>query len=448
MRRRSRTGLLRRRLRQDLREADFGRRRFRLRGGPARGRLEDAGRAFLEGFNEAVAGPGGDRLGEALAGVPGELRGFAAEGAGMGCALLDLVTLSRGRRLRALLDGPAADYPHLVHAGTGRAFAHLRLRPWHLLRAGDPLLRWLALDGYGFHQGFFHADRAVGAQTVESGFGGPRRAVRDQGLGRALWFHECADPEAVALRVAEFPAGRRADLWAGVGLAATYAGGCDPGDLAVLAVASGSHRAHLAQGSAFAAAAHVRSGLPLPAHCESGALAFTGAPATTAAGWTGGALATLGTGGGVAAIFGEAAGPADESAATDIAAYQAWRAGIRRRWFDHMTRLTPAAAPSRNPASAQAAESVAAPLSGHALADRPAVPAPLAGHALADRPAVPAPLAGHALADSPAISAPLAEHPEHPEHPAADQHPAAGPAHFRAYPRDAADTPGESAVPA
>lgn len=358
---------------------DFGRRRFRLRGGPARGRLEDSGRAFLEGFNEAVAGPGGDRLGEALAAVPGEFRGFAAEGAGMGCAVLDLVTLSGGRRLRALLEGPAADYPHLVHVGAGAAFARLGLRPWHLLRAGEPLLRWLALDGYGFYQGFFHADRVVGAQAVEPWFGGPRRAVRDQGLGRALWFHECADPEAVALRIAEFPTGRRADLWAGVGLAATYAGGCDADELAALAVAAGSHRAHLAQGSAFAAAAHARSGLPLPAHCERGTLALAGAPAGTAAAWTDSALATLGTGGGVAAIFGEATAGAGQSAPTDIAAYQAWRAGIRRRWFDHTTRLTPAAAPA--PLIGQR---VAEPSVAGAFVPDAAAPAPLAWQRVAE----------------------------------------------------------------
>lgn len=331
MRRRTWTGPLGRRLRRDLREADFGRRRFRLRGGPARERLEDAGRAFVEGFNEAVAGPGGDRLAEALAQVPEEFRGFAVEGAGAGCALLDLVTLSGGRRLRGLLEGPGKDFPHPVHLGVGRAFAQAHVRTWRTLRAGDPVLRWTALDGAGFHQGFFHADRVVGEQAVEAGVRGVRRAVRDQGLGRALWFHECADPEGVALRVAEFPPGRRADLWAGVGLAATYIGGCDEDELAALAAASGTFRAHLAQGSAFAAAAHVRSGLTLPKHCEIGAPALTGASAGTVAGWADGQRSALGD-------------------ATDIAAYQAWRAAVRRRWAEHAGRVTPAADASADPA--------------------------------------------------------------------------------------------------
>lgn len=328
MSRRGRAGTVGRRLRQDLETVDFGRRRFRLRGGPARKQLEDSGRAFLEGFNEAVAGAGGDHLSGALAAIPGDFRGFAYEGAAIGCAVLDLMTLSGGRRLRALLAGPGQAYPHLVHVGVGWAFARLRLRPWMALRAGDPLLRWLACDGFGFHQGFFHADRVVGRQHVESGLSGVRRHVRDQGLGRALWFHECADPEGVALRIAEFPASRRQDLWSGIGLAATYAGGCTGDELAALAEfaaaslpvdGSGpvlSARAHLAQGAAFAAAARLRSGLPLPTHVLAGARILTGAEAPVAAAWTDAALPEPGT-------------------RPDGAAYQAWRAGIRQRWARH-----------------------------------------------------------------------------------------------------------------
>src|SRR2546429_76531 len=80
----------------------------------------------------------------------------------------------------------------------------------------DPLLRWLAWDGFGFHQGFFHADRVVGGRVLERGLTADQRAIRDQGLGRSLWFHECADPEGIVLRVNEFARDRRADLWAGV----------------------------------------------------------------------------------------------------------------------------------------------------------------------------------------------------------------------------------------
>ena len=253
----------------------------------------------------------------------------------MGCALLDLLTLSRGRRLRELLEGAGADYPHLIHVGVGWAFGKLRLRPWRGLRAGDPLLHWLAWDGFGFYQGFFDSDRVVAEQRVERGLGSRQRAVRDQGLGRCLWFHECADPEALGLRVAEFPPWRRADLWSGIGLAAVYAGGAEQDELRALVEAADGYRAHLAQGAAFACAARLRARTPLPEHCGVAALALTGAPPQTAAHWTDLAHADLGP------------DPRTEQH------YEGWRAGIRRLWAAHHDAhrgSDPAAAPAQQPA--------------------------------------------------------------------------------------------------
>ncbi|PRX44680.1 uncharacterized protein DUF1702 [Prauserella shujinwangii] len=276
--------------------------------------LEAAARSFLEGFNAAATWRTLDRAVDAIERVDKPLRGFAFEGAGMAYTLLDMGTLARGRRVRDLLEGAGADYRHLVHVGTGWGYAKLGLRPGSRAPKGtDPLLHWLAWDGYGFHQGFFHSDRVVGGRRLERGLTGDRRAIRDQGLGRALWFHECADPEGVSLRIAEFPAFRRADLWSGIGLAATYAGGADRDELARLRDHAGEYRADLAQGCAFASAARLLSGV-VPEHTEAAAAVLAGAPVPVAAGWTDEAKAALGAGAG---------GSAD---------YQRWRSGIRERW--------------------------------------------------------------------------------------------------------------------
>ncbi|MEV6908417.1 DUF1702 family protein [Amycolatopsis sp. NPDC051071] len=298
--------------RQDMAQADFGRRRFRLRPGPARGVLESAGRAFLTGLNASLE-TSGEALSVRVATVGPELRGFAFEGAGMGCALLDLLAPVRRGRVAALLRGPAVDYPHLVHVGAGWAYARLRLRPYRGPSSADPLLRWLSWDGFGFHQGFFHTDQVIGRHRVERGLPSGVRQVRDQGLGRALWFCECADPDGVALRIAEFPQGRQADLWSGIGLAATYAGGTDAGELARLADLSGRFRAHLAQGSAFACAARRVSGI-VPAHTGKAAEVLAGSDTDVVADWTDRSLAVL--------------GPRPDT----LAHYQRWRAEIRHLW--------------------------------------------------------------------------------------------------------------------
>jgi hypothetical protein len=303
-------------LRQDLEQVDFGTRRFRLRSGNARGVLEEAGRSFLRGFNAAVSMPVGDELAAAVHELDAPRRGFAYEGAGMACALLDLVGFTGGRNLRRLLAGPALAYPHLVHVGAGWAFARLRLRPgWGRPVLDDPLLRWLAWDGYGFHQGFFHPNRTVAGQAVEPGLTAEQRAVRDQGLGRSLWFHECADPEGVALRIGEFQPTRHGDLWSGVGLAATYAGGAEPDELHLLSSLSGKHRADLAQGCAFACAAHGISGVT-PPHTETAAFSLAGVSAHDAAAWAAKSLSTL------------------DPSLGDAQQYQRWRAGIRILWLD------------------------------------------------------------------------------------------------------------------
>ncbi|MFF5212419.1 DUF1702 family protein [Streptosporangium sp. NPDC000396] len=293
---------------QNLSQIDFGPRRFRL--GPARRRLETAGQSFLTGFNAVIAGET-----ERIDDLHEELRGFAYEGAGMACATFDVLTVTGGRRLRDLLSGQGMRYPHMIHMGAGWAYARLRMRPMWGIRSVHPLLRWLAFDGFGFHQGFFATDRTIGRQRSAGLMDRTRRAIFDQGLGRMLWFHECAGVDDVILRIAEFPAGRRADLWSGVGLAAAYSGGASTAELERLSTAASEDgfRAHLVQGSAFACASRLISGA-VPEHTAAATPVLCGVDVDEAGAWTDTALIALG----------------HNAHSSDH--YQAWRAGIRKAW--------------------------------------------------------------------------------------------------------------------
>lgn len=279
---------LRRLLALEPAEAELARHRFRLRPGPARVILEGAEKSYIFGFNCALAGDTG-----MIEGVAPDQRGFACEGAAAASVLLDLATPARGRRLNELLAGPAKCHPHAVHLGAGRAYARFPLRRG--FSRLHPLLRWVALDGYGFQRALSQADRTVGRRVMPSLRTRAECAIADQGLGRLLWFHECAAPEDVASRIWSFPATRRGDLWSGAAFAATSVGGADSDELCSLAfhASADGFRAHLAQGSAFAAAAMLRSG-HLPAHAAQAVQLLAGTEADDAAARVDRALIALG----------------------------------------------------------------------------------------------------------------------------------------------------------
>jgi enediyne biosynthesis protein E3 len=241
-------------------ETSFSRRGFRCRDTAIQARLEQVGGAFVGGYHAALAEDRASPLGARLEGTAPELRGFAFEGASFALTLLDVLTPWNRGRLRRFIDGPAMPHVYLASVGAGWALARSPVRLRSLLVRLDPLLGWLALDGYGFHQGFFHWPEAVERQAVPRRLSGYARRGFDQGLGRSLWFVDGADVERLPRTIAAFPAERQGDLWSGVGLACAYAGGRDRAAIAELAQQAGPHAAALAQGAAFAAKARQSAG--------------------------------------------------------------------------------------------------------------------------------------------------------------------------------------------
>jgi enediyne biosynthesis protein E3 len=266
--------LRRRLLTPDVSETSLDERGFHKKSPEAQERLETVGRTFLDGYAYAVEARTSDDAVDSLERrVPEWLRGFAYEGAGMGLAVLDGLPFGSSSNVRRFLETPRGNaYEYLVYVGIGWAMARIPRFRWPKPRNLDPVLVPLVLDGYGFHQAYFHTARYIGEQYQNPTFpwpGGKHGAYAnnaiDQGIGRALWFVGGTDPERVAGMIDAFPASRRGDLYAGVGLATTYAGGIDQQELRTLATRAGDHLGNLAQGSAFAANARVRAGI-VPEH--------------------------------------------------------------------------------------------------------------------------------------------------------------------------------------
>ena len=272
-------------------------------------RLEDIGASFVHGYNSALRSASLDELVSALKDVPLADAGFAFEGAAMGLALSDWMTPGRGW-FEAFVAGPAQHHEYMAWVGLGWSFARLPVSPLRVLSRYRTLNKWLALDGYGFHEGYFGWRRTVLRQWRPRALAGDAARVFDQGLGRSLWFVRGASPGNVAEAINGFDRTRRHDLWAGVGLAATYAGGASRDGLLELKNLAGANFQALAQGVVFAAQASRRAGNAVP-HNE---LACT---------------SLLGLSLGAAADIAVECLP---DAGDEIAIYQRWRDAVQARF--------------------------------------------------------------------------------------------------------------------
>lgn len=319
------------------REISFARRGFRCDSAAVRLHLEGVGSSFVRGYQLALDTGDCDLLAARIAAeVDPDSAGFAFEGAAMALTLLDALVPWRRRRLQRLLDGPGSAHVYIVHVGAGWALARLPVRVGRFLARLDPFMGWLALDGYGFHQGFFHWPQAVVRQAVPRRLRGYARRAFDQGLGRSLWFVDGADPARIAAEIAAFPEARRADLWSGVGLACCYAGGLGRAAIAKLRLLAGRCRPELAQGVAFAAKARLLAGNPTPdtalACAEVCGLTVEQAAAVTDRAMPRGAGGRLGS----PVMAATAAAANAPPIAPDLPAFELWRQRIQRTFLSEV----------------------------------------------------------------------------------------------------------------
>lgn len=229
----------------------------------AQRRIETIGRSFLAGYHAILAHDGAPIPIDRLDSIAPDDRGFAYEGAAMAAWLLDALSF-RGGRWDALWRAAGTTHPYVLHVGIGWALARLpwlRFRPEGCLSRLDPRLRWLVVDGFGFHEGFFHSRRWIRTQRSSPRMSAYARRVFDQGLGRSLWFITGMNVDEIPRTMDAFDEARRGDLWSGVGLACAYAGEPTSSDVQHLMADAGCFAADFQQGVAFGAEARVRAGI-------------------------------------------------------------------------------------------------------------------------------------------------------------------------------------------
>ncbi|MFE5458785.1 DUF1702 family protein [Nocardia sp. NPDC056564] len=283
-------GLRRRILTPDARQATLKVRGFPARNPYAAACLETAGATFLAGFGVGAERGTAAETAALLSEIDSGRRGFAFEGAAMALAIRDGLPIGHNHHVTDFITA-ANEHLYMIYVGVGWALARLprRLHRGALAGATDPVLRWLVLDGYGFHQAYFDTDRYVKQQYVDPTppLVSPRHLdyvphAIDQGIGRALWFVSGADPAAACTLIEGFRADRRPDLFAGLGLAATYAGGATADELATLRDRASAYRREVGQGATFAAEARSRARIVQP-NTEAAVAILTGSHVADAA---------------------------------------------------------------------------------------------------------------------------------------------------------------------
>src|SRR5439155_25260079 len=192
-----------------LAEVSFAGRGFPAAGADGARQLEAIPRAVVCGVEWAIEVRDQNELESRLDLVEQEMRGFAYEGATMAYTVLDAMGPGRGRRTRDLLMGPGRPHLFLAYIGIGFAMSHLPRPLWRNVvpdldgLAYHPTMSWLAVDGYGFDQAYFHTGRWVDGQRGPARYpwlGAPGYFPRafDQGVGRALWFIHGGQVQEVA----------------------------------------------------------------------------------------------------------------------------------------------------------------------------------------------------------------------------------------------------------
>jgi hypothetical protein len=254
-------------------------------------RLEAIPQSVVVGFEWGIEARGIAEVERRLAMVEPELRGFAYEGVAMAYTVRDAV---RGDRTRELILGSGRPHVFLAYIGIGFAMARLPRVLWRTVLPDlgpipfHPTMSWLAVDGYAFDRAYFDTAKWVDRQYRPTPYpwdGHPEyfRRAADQGIGRALWFIHGGGCAVVAEAVGRFDRERRADLWSGVGLAATFAGGAPRAELARLRESAdrAGLAAELALGAVFAVKARDFSD-HVPEHTVTAATELAGLSITEA----------------------------------------------------------------------------------------------------------------------------------------------------------------------
>ena len=237
-----------------LSEANFEIRNFQA-GEPAQQRLEVVAKTVVTGYNTALeTGLSSDLTVNTLF-IRDELVGFFNEGIGMGLYTLDLFSFFNKNRFWEFIKGEGKNHEYMSYIGAGIACGVFFNRPFAgFLKKASHTSGLLILNGLGFYNAYFKPTKTIYSLFIPKSVKKDLFYVEcyDNGIGRGLWFFNGGNPEKIEKTISLFPRERRSGIWAGVGLAATYAGGVSNTKIFLLKTLAGEFSHMLGEGSVLA----------------------------------------------------------------------------------------------------------------------------------------------------------------------------------------------------
>jgi enediyne biosynthesis protein E3 len=180
-----------------------------------------------------------------------EFRSIAYEAASMCVALGDLKSDNQLKRWFEFAQ-QAALHATQIHVGLGWALAQLQIDPLPFMGGLHPMMRYRVADGYGYYEGIFRKRKGVLSQQRPEWDDATAMDAYDQGLGRSMWYLNNGNIEEAKKLIEKFPVSRQADLWRGLGIAISYAGGCSEEYLLQIISLAGDFKTQLAAGCVMA----------------------------------------------------------------------------------------------------------------------------------------------------------------------------------------------------
>jgi hypothetical protein len=218
---------------------------------------EDVGKSFIFGYNTALEHDPENTSIKINSNIENKMTGFSFEGAGMAFVVIDFLFPWKNSFQKLLKEENKHEY--MLYVGAGWAVARLPFKRLILSKLKPKnILYSLVLDGIGFHQGYFHWKKSIFKKEIPRFLKEKEYKSYYQGLGRSFWFVFGGNSKKISDTVNFFDKEFRGDLWSGIGLSSTYAGGRQD-SIKELKEESKEYYPDLCQGSVFAAKARYRA---------------------------------------------------------------------------------------------------------------------------------------------------------------------------------------------